>query len=106
MKACGAFFVLALNDDQPAGCPFGAIMEAEGELFLFTNDMNQAYKQLRTNGRMQIVAKKLDSREWIRITGTASECSDERLRQRMLAECPVLSTGLTPLEWSISLCSG
>lgn len=90
LKECGAFFVLTLNGDQPAGRPFGAVMEAEGDLFLSTNDMNQAHRQLRANGRMQIVAKKPDSREWIRITGTASECSDERLRQRMLVECPVL----------------
>lgn len=90
LKECGSFFVLTMNGDQPAGRPFGAVMEVDGDLFLSTNDMNQAHKQLRAHEKMQIVAQKPDSREWIRITGTASECGDETLRQRMLQECPVL----------------
>lgn len=52
--------------------------------------MNQAHKQMRANEYIQIVAKKATSREWIRITGIATECDDEKLKLRMLEECPVL----------------
>lgn len=90
LKECGSFFVLTVNGDYPAGRPFGAVMEVDGDLYLSTNDMNQAHKQLRAHEKMQIVAKKPDSREWIRITGIAQECRDAALKQRMLEECPVL----------------
>ena len=90
LKECGAFFVLTVNGDRPAGRPFGAVMEDGEYLYLSTNDLNEAHKQIRINGNIQIVAKKPDSREWIRISGVATECEDQALKDRMLEECPVL----------------
>lgn len=90
LKECGSFFVLTINGDYPAGRPFGAVMEVDDYLYLSTNDMNQAHKQMREHEKIQIVAKKSDTREWIRITGIAEECDDQELKQRMLEECPVL----------------
>ena len=90
LKECGSFFVLSINGEYPAGRPFGAIMEVGNDLYLSTNDMNQAHKQMRENGHIQIVAKKESSREWIRVTGIATECYDDNLKQRMLEVCPVL----------------
>lgn len=65
-------------------------MEVGDFLYLATNDMNKAHQQMRDNEHIQIIAKKMDSREWIRITGKAFECDEEELKQRMLGECPVL----------------
>ena len=90
LKECGSFFVLSINGDYPAGRPFGAVMEVGDDLYLSTNDMNQAHKQIRKNEHIQIVAKKSTSREWIRITGLATECEDNNLKHRMLEECPIL----------------
>lgn len=90
LKECGSFFVLTLNGDYPAGRPFGVVMEVGEDLYISTNDFNQAHKQLRTNGHVQIIAKKQDSREWIRITGTAVECDDAVLKQKMYEENPIL----------------
>lgn len=90
LKECGSFFVLTINGDYPAGRPFGAIMEVGENLYLSTNDMNQAHRQMREHEQIQIVAKKSTSREWIRITGLATECDDKGLKHRMLEECPVL----------------
>lgn len=90
LKECGTFFVLSINGDYPAGRPFGAVMEVGESLYLATNDRNEAHKQMRQNEHIQIVAKKAESREWIRITGRASECDDKDLRQRMVEESPVL----------------
>lgn len=45
LKECGAFFVLSINGDSPAGRPFGAVMEDGAYLYLSTNDMNEAHKQ-------------------------------------------------------------
>ena len=90
LKECGSFFVLSINGEYPAGRPFGAVMEVGEDLYLSTNDMNQAHKQMRENEHIQIVAKKPATREWIRITGLAAECDDKDLKQRMLEECPIL----------------
>ena len=90
LKECGIFYVLTLNGDYPAGRPFGAVMEVGEDLYLATNDFNQAHKQLRANGHIQIIAKKPDSRAWIRITGTAEECDDPALKEKMYAETPIL----------------
>ena len=90
LKECGCFFVLTINGDYPAGRPFGAVMEVGEDLYLSTNDFNQAHKQLRANGHVQIIAKRPDSIEWLRITGIAAECRDRALRQKMYEETPVL----------------
>ena len=90
LKECGSFFVLSINGEYPAGRPFGAVMEVGEDLYLSTNDMNQAHKQMRENEHIQIVAKKPTSREWIRITSVATECDDKELKDKMLEECPVL----------------
>ena len=90
LKECGSFFVLSINGDFPAGRPFGAVMEVGDNLYLSTNDLNEAHKQIRLNGNIQIVGKKPDSREWIGITGVPSECNDIDLKQKMLIECLIL----------------
>ncbi|MBQ4047326.1 MAG: pyridoxamine 5'-phosphate oxidase family protein [Clostridia bacterium] len=91
LKECGSFFVLTVNGNCPAGRPFGAIMEVDEYLYLATNDRNQAHRQMRANEHIQIVAKRPDTRDWIRISGIAAECGDLELKQRMLAECPILA---------------
>ncbi len=90
IKECGCFFVLTINGDFPAGRPFGAIMEKDGELYISTHDGNQVHSQLRMNGNVQIIAKKEQSREWLRVTGKAEECHGVEMKQRMMDECPVL----------------
>ena len=91
LKECGYFYVLTINGDFPAGRPFGAVMEYDGKLYIATGDGNQVHDQLRKNGNIQILAKKEGTREWLRITGKASECKDVAMKQRMMDTCPVLS---------------
>ena len=99
LKECGAFFVLTINENYPAGRPFGAVMEHGDNLYLATNDLNHAHQQLRSHAPMQIVAKKPTSREWIRITGLAEECSDADLRQKMIESNPVLKQRFDPIGY-------
>lgn len=90
LKECGFFYVLTMNGDYPAGRPFGAVMEVGEELYLATNDFNEAHKQMRENGHIQIIAKKPAGRDWVRITGIASECNDPAMKQKMYEETPIL----------------
>lgn len=91
LKECGCFYVLTINGDFPAGRPFGAVMERDNKLYISTNCENKVHKQLRENGNIQILAKKEKTREWLRITGKATECTDIGMKQKMLEECPILS---------------
>lgn len=58
LKECGYFYVLTMNEDFPAGRPFGAVMECNNYLYISTNNRNQVHKQLRANGNIQILSKR------------------------------------------------
>lgn len=90
IKECGAFFVLTINDNSPTGRPFGAIMECNNKLYISTSDMKSVYKQLTEHNKVQIVAIKNGTRDWVRVSGVANECIDLNIKQRMLDECPSL----------------
>ena len=90
IRSCSCFYVVTMNGDFPACRPFGAIMGEGDTLYLATHTGNEVHKQLRANGNIQIIAKKDDSRAWLRVTGVASECTDLAVKQRFLEECPVL----------------
>lgn len=92
IKDCSSFFVATINGDFPACRPFGAIMEVGEKLYISTHDGNEVHKQLRANGNMQLIAKKENTREWIRITGIAEECEDRSLKQKFMEECPILAS--------------
>ena len=98
LRECGYFYILTINKDFPAGRPFGAVMEYDNKLYISTNTGNQAHIQLRENGNIQILAKKEQTREWLRITGKATECVDVSMKQKMLEECPILSKHFSSAE--------
>lgn len=89
IKECGVFYVITNNGEYPAARPFGIIMEDGDDLFIATHDGNQAHKQLRADGHIQIVAKKDNSYDWVRVTGLAEECTDVAMKQRLLDENPI-----------------
>ena len=91
IRECGVFFVLTQNGDSPAGRPFGAIMECDNDLYISTADMKAVYKQLKNHDKVQIVALKAGTRNWIRISGVATECFEHEIKRKMLLECPVLT---------------
>ena len=94
LRECGTFFVLTVNGDYPAGRPFGVVIEKDDDLYLATNDMNQVHKQMREHSQIQIIAKKADSRAWIRITGTVQECKDNSVVEMMVDEFEVMQKNM------------
>ncbi len=95
IKECGAFFVLSINGDYPAGRPFGAIMEVDGDLYISTADTKAVYQQIKSDPHVQIVALKPGTRSWVRVCGVATECWDLSIKEKMLEECPVLGKHYT-----------
>lgn len=90
LKRCECFYVLTINKGFPAGRPFGAIMEHNKKLYISTSDKNQVHSQIIKNGNIQIIAKETGTRNWLRITGKATECTKLEIKQKMLQECPQL----------------
>ena len=90
LRACGAFYVLTINDDFPAGRPFGAVMEYGDDLYISTADTKAVYEQIKEHSNIQIVALRPGTREWVRINGIAKECEDIGIKKKMIEECPVL----------------
>ena len=90
LRECGVFYILTINGDYPAGRPFGLVEEIDNDLYISTNDFNQAHKQLRKNEHVQIIGKKNNSREWIRVTGTAIECNDKDIKDKIYNNNPIL----------------
>lgn len=90
LKKCECFYVLTINKNFPAGRPFGAIMEYDKKSYISTSDKNEVHNQIIKNGNIQIIAKETGTRNWLRITGTATECTELKIKQKMLEKCPQL----------------
>ena len=91
LKHCGVFYLLTINEDAPAGRPFAAVMENGDDLYVTAADTKAVYRQMKKNPNIQIVALKPGTRQWVRISGTAEECTDIQMKQKMLDDCPILS---------------
>ena len=87
LRECGAFFVLTKNENFPAGRPFGAVTEIDSDLYISTSYTKAVYRQLKAHHEIQIAALKPGTREWIRISGIATEIYDIPRKQKMLDDC-------------------
>ncbi len=92
LKECGTFFVISLDGNMPQGRPFGVVLEYNDTLYFTTGTMKKVYKQIKSNGNIQIIALKSGTRDWIRIDGVAAECSDYEMKVRILNDCPLLKS--------------
>ena len=94
LKECKVFFLLTSFEDLPFGRPFGAIMELDRKLYISTAKTKTVYNQLINNPKVQIVAIKENSRQWIRVSALAIECQNLKIKELMLKENPKLATEL------------
>lgn len=90
LKECGAFMFLTENDGKPAGRPFGAVTEIDGDLYVSIGEGKAVFEQVNRNPNVQIVALKSGTRDWVRISGVAKECCDLAAKERALSDCPNL----------------
>lgn len=90
LKESGMFFVLTTEGGNPQGRPFGAVAEYNHKLYITTATTKNVYRQIKENNRIQIIACKNGTRDWIRTDGKASECFDLAIKAKILEDCPVL----------------
>lgn len=90
IRACGPFWVVTEDGALPTGRPFGVVMEAEGKIYVATGRGKAVCRQL-SEGPAAILAIKPGTREWLRVTGRAAECTEISMKEKMLAENPRLT---------------
>ena len=77
LTEAGVFF-LATADGMQAKCrPLGLHLEVDGKILFGVGDHKEVYRQLRKNGRVEIVAYKPDN-TWLRYTGHAIFEKDDK----------------------------
>lgn len=92
LKECGTFFVISIDKNAPQGRPFGVVLEYGNYLYFTTGTQKKVYKQIKDNANIQIIALKAGTRDWIRVSGIATECLDYERKAQILNDCPVLKT--------------
>lgn len=71
LKEAGTFFFATSEGGVPHVRPFGFFICFEGRLYIGMGDYKNCYKQLTDNPRFEICAFKPETREWMRLSGTA-----------------------------------
>ena len=72
LKECGAFFIITDNNGTPAGRPFNSMIADGNDLIIGVSNTKDIYRQLKANGRIQIVSLS-SGNKWIRANGYALE---------------------------------
>lgn len=91
IKNCYPFYMLTVSNGEPQGRPFGAVYYSNEKYFVATGKSSNVYNQVIENDKVQLVALKEGTRNWLRISGKAKICENLTLKEQMLNACPVLS---------------
>lgn len=82
LKSCGTFYLATDENGQPRVRPFGAVCEFEGKLYIVTNNQKKVYKQMKTNGKVEICG--MHKGTWIRVEGEVKEDTRREARVAMM----------------------
>ena len=86
----GTFYLATTEGQQPRVRPFGAVMLAEGKLYLMTGKVKAVSKQLAENPLCEICASFNGS--WIRIAGELVNDDSREMKEAMLEQNPALKS--------------
>jgi uncharacterized pyridoxamine 5'-phosphate oxidase family protein len=89
LKKSNNFFFATLNEDQPNVRPFNAAIEFEGRVYLYTNNRNSAYTQLKNNPKVGICAM-INEDRWLKLKGEVVFDNRVSVKKAMLEENPSL----------------
>ena len=82
LQNCGTFYLATVEGDQPRVRPFGAVCEYEGKLYITTNNQKDVYRQMMTNGKVEICG--MYKGTWIRVEGIVKEDTRREARVAMM----------------------
>lgn len=82
LQKCKTFYLATTEGEQAHVRPFGAVCEFEGKLYIVTNNQKDVYKQMKSNGKVEICG--MNNGTWIRIKGTVKEDTRREARVAMM----------------------
>lgn len=95
LKACGAYYLATVEDNQPRVRPFGTIDLFEGKLYLQTGKSKSVAQQLKQNPKVELCAMSADGR-WIRVTAEAVLDENVAAQAHLLDAYPSLKATYQP----------
>jgi len=90
IRECGYFFLATALENKPHLRPMGMIGCDSESLYLATDDRKSVYAELTGNPHVELASYHLNTRKWIRITGTAERDTSEEARRRMTELYPMI----------------
>lgn len=84
IRECGYFFLATSVDNQPRLRPFGMIHSNDNALYMATDKRKSVYSDLQENPKVEIASYNLNTRKWIRISGTAEVETSNQIRAEMM----------------------
>jgi uncharacterized pyridoxamine 5'-phosphate oxidase family protein len=90
----GTLWVGTVDGGRPAVRPFGAAIDFEGALYLFTANTKAVYRQIMANPRVEIAVMLNESR-WARVRAEAYTEANDEVVAAFLDDDPNLATGYT-----------
>ena len=90
IRECGYFFLATASEGKPRLRPMGMICSSGKALFIATDRRKNVFAELIANPQISLASYNLNSRKWIRISGTAEIENAVIVREDMLALYPMI----------------
>lgn len=90
IRECGYFFLATSTDGKPHLRPMGMVCTSGNSLLIATDKRKNVFVELTANPQISIASYNLNSRKWLRITGTAEVEKAESAKRDMIALYPMI----------------
>lgn len=90
IRECGYFFLATSVDGKPKLRPMGMLFSDDNTLFFATDKRKNVYSELTRNPSVELASYNLNTRKWIRITGSAETESSGKIREEMTTLYPMI----------------
>ncbi len=90
IRECGYFFLATSVDGKPKLRPMGMLFSDDNTLFFATDKRKNVYSELTRNPSVELASYNMNTRKWIRITGSAETESSGKIREEMTALYPMI----------------
>ena len=91
IRECGYFFLATAVDGKPRLRPMGMIHVQGDHLYIATDRRKSVYADLMSNPSVELACYNLNTRKWLRISGTMEPDSSVQVLESMLALYPMIS---------------
>lgn len=91
IRECGYFFLSTSVEDKPRLRPMGMIHADGDHLYIATDRRKSVYTDLMKNPRVELASYNLNTRKWLRISGSMEPDSSAQVKESMLALYPMIS---------------